>query len=242
MNDFLFVGTTVGNTHYLDEWLAGVKILEPKMVVISIDDSRHGEIPQNHQFQLIHYDTKNAWEGYEARHKGWISDYSIGLGIKNLIKCFLESDCNKFLCIDSDVILDIGISNRIKTLNYDYLRIGVPASIRERIGLTYLHWKSSNFGISRRIAERLYPELDLNLQNSYPIDLNFYAKIKALEPEVSRRVKSGKVIHYLNSRGKTRRVSTREAQLRNLYARPFMIFYGKINPLKYSSFENNTKQ
>jgi hypothetical protein len=235
----LFAGTTVGNGSHLYQWLVGVQRLFPAKITISIDDSRHSAIPDGLRCELIHYDSGKSWDGYEARHKNWLSDYSIGLGIKKLIESFLQTDCSHFVCIDSDVILDEGIATKIRKSSYEYLQIGAPAAIRERLGFIYLHWKSTNFGISKEIAMKLNPELDYNPMNSYPVDLKLHRKISALQPATITKVKSGGVLHYLNNKGKTRKVSTLEAQMRNLYTRPFMLFYGMVNPIKYPPIERS---
>jgi hypothetical protein len=229
----LFAGTTIGNTRYLNEWLCGIQKLNPSRVVISVDHSRHDPIENAAEYELIEYDTGEMWGGYETRHKGWMSDYSIGLGIKDLIECFIKSDCSHFLCTDSDVVLNEDIAKKILKLDYHYLQIGVPAASRRGLSLISLHWKSTNFGLNRETATKLYPILNYNVNNSSPVDLKLHTMIRSLDPTNHFKVKSSGVVHYLNSKGKTRKVSTLEAQIKGLCTKPLVLVYEIFRPPVY---------
>ena len=54
----LFVCTTVGATRYLDEWLEGVKLLNPSIIVIARDLSRSE--PLNLSDQSVGYDSSKV--------------------------------------------------------------------------------------------------------------------------------------------------------------------------------------
>lgn len=232
------MGTTVGSTKYLEKWLGGIGKLDPAKIVVSIDDSRHEKVPSDFPCELIHYDTKKAWESYDARHKNYVSDYSIGLGIKSLIGYFLGTDCTHFLCIDSDVMLDESILAKIRNSNFDYLQIGVPAASREGFKFLFLHWKSTNFGLNKEIAKKLNNRLDYNIDNSRPIDLKLHDLIRSLGPKNRLKVKSRGVVHYLNSSGKVRRVSSSEAEIQGLYTMPLVLLYEIITPPIYQTRNN----
>jgi hypothetical protein len=229
----VLVGTTVGSTRYLHEWLEGVKKLEPSKVAISVDDSRHEEIPSDLPIEFVHYDTGKAWENYDLRHKNYVSDYSIGLGIKNLIGYFLETDCDHFICLDSDVILDDRIAGKIRKSNFDYLQIGVPGTTRHGLKVLYLMWKATNFGLDREVASKLYPKLNYdieNIENIRPVDLKLHDMIRSCEPRSRLKVKSRGLVHYFNRGGQTKRVSTLEAEIQSLWARPAVLIYEINHP------------
>jgi hypothetical protein len=232
----MFVATTVGNTMYLPEWLKGVRCLSPMKIVISMDDSRHGEVPKELPCEIIHYDSGKVWEGYQERHRGWVSDYSIGLGIKALLENFTSSDCDLFVCIDSDVIIDAPIATKIRKLDFDYLRIGVPAVSRFNLRLLYLHWKSTNFGVSKEVAGKLQPMLNYDLSTARPVDLKLHHAIQTLNPKKFASIKSLGLAHYLNSGLKTKKISTLEAEVRSVYSKPCILLYEKlIHPPMYPS-------
>lgn len=222
----VIVGTTIGSARYLEQWVTAVKKLDPYKIVISIDESRHEDIPKDLSCELIHYDTGKLWKSYDARHENYVSDYSIGLGIKNLILYFLESDCDNFICLDSDVILDDRIAGKIQKSNYDYLQIGVPVTNRKGLKVPYIMWKSTNFGLNKEIAKRLFPKLDYDIENSRPVDLKLHDKIRSCLPEDRLKIKSRGLVHYFNRNGRIRRVSTLEAEIKAIYCRPLLVLYG----------------
>jgi hypothetical protein len=231
----IFAGTTVGSARYLGEWAKGIQRLGPEKIVVSVDDSRHEDVPSGLPCELIHYDTGRVWESYDARHKNFISDYSIALGIKNLIAYFLRSDCTHFLCLDSDVILDETMATKIRNLDYEYLQMGVPETNRQALKIMYLMWEGTNFGLNKEIATKLYPKLDYyNINNSKPVDLKLHDLIRSCDPKSRIKVKSRGLIHYFNRGGRTRRVSGFEAELKSIYSKPSMFLYGKlIHPPMY---------
>ncbi len=219
----LVVGTTVGNTRYLGEWFEGISKLNPSTILISMDKSRHDKMPPDLPAKIFSYDTGINWENYEKRHKMWISDYSIGIGIKEILSQFVKTDCNHVIIIDSDIIVDEGLAHKIRDLDFDYLQIGVPAIAREgRFDFIDIFWKSSNFGISKKIARNILPKMNFTLDNCYPVDRNIHKMIKSLKPVKHSRIKSPGLFHYLNKNGKTIRVSTLNAQLHSIYTKPLI--------------------
>lgn len=234
----MIVGTTVGSTRYLGQWLDAVKKIDPYKILVSIDESRHEDIPADLSCELIHYDTGKVWKSYDARHDNYISDYSIGLGIKSLISYFLESDCDHFVCLDSDVILDDGIVAQIRKSDYDYLQIGVPVINRKGLKVPYVMWKSTNFGVSQEIAKKLYPKLDYEIENSRPVDLKLHDKIRSCVPQARLKIKSRGLAHYFNRNGRNRRVSTLEADLKAIYCRPLLALYAIFHTPLYPSHNN----
>jgi hypothetical protein len=221
----IFAGTTVGSTKYLHQWFNGIQRLDPHKIVISVDDSRHELIPKDLSCEIIHYDTGKAWENYDSRHNNFISDYSIGLGIKNLIGCFLETDCDRFLCLDSDVVLDERIAAKIRNSDYDYLQVGVPETDRQGLKVLYLMWKGTNFGLDKNVAKRLYPKLEYRIEVSKPVDLKLHDSIRSCEPKARFKVKSRGLIHYFNRDGRTRTVSSLEAELKGYCTKPLVLLY-----------------
>lgn len=221
----LFAGTTVGSTKYLREWTNGILRLKPGKVAVSVDDSRHEELPSDLPLEYIHYDTRAVWESYDERHKNFISDYSIGLGIKNLIKQFLQSECDHFLCLDSDVILDERIATRIRDTDFDYLQIGVPETDRQGLKVMYLMWKGTNFGLGKDVAAKLYPKLDYKIETSKPVDLKLHDAIRSCDPEMRVKLKSRGLYHYFNRGGRTRKVTSLEAEFKGYCTKPLVLLY-----------------
>ncbi len=234
----LFVGTTVGSTKYLHEWFKGVKKLEPNTLAVSVDDSRHEDIPSDLDCQIIHYDTGKAWDNYDTRHKNFISDFSIGLGIKSLIGNFIESDCDRIVCLDSDVILDDRIAARIRSSNFDYLQIGVPETDRQGLKVLYLMWKGTNFGVDKDLAVRLYPKLEYEIETSKPVDLKLHDRIRSCDPKAHFKVKSRGLTHYFNRDGRTRKVSSLEAEMSGICTKPLVLLY-EINHRPLHPTRNN---
>jgi hypothetical protein len=228
----------VGSTRYLGQWLTAVEKLEPDKIVVSIDDSRHEDIAKGFSGELIHYDTGKGWRSYDTRHENYISDYSIGLGIKNLILYFLESDCDHFICLDSDVILDEGIVAKIRNSDYDYLQIGVPVINRKGLKVPYIFWKSTNFGLNKDIAKKLYPKLDYEIENAKPVDLKLHDMIRSCIPEARLKIKSRGLAHYFNRNGRNRRISTLEAEMKAIYCRPLLLIYGLFHTPIYPTRNN----
>lgn len=227
------MGTTIGSAKYLGQWVTGAKKLDPQKIVVSIDDSRHEEIPNNLDCELIHYDTGRVWKNYDARHENFVSDYSIGLGIKNLVAHFLTTDCDRMVCLDSDVILDDGIASKIQRSDYDYLQIGVPETDRQGLKVLFLMWKGTNFGLNREIAAKLYPKLEYQIENSKPVDLKLHDRIRSCGPKARVKVKSWGLVHYFNRGGRTRKISTLEAEVKGLYTRPMLLVYEIFHPPLY---------
>lgn len=226
----IFAGTTVGSTKYLREWIQGISKLNPSKVAVSVDDSRHQDLPTGLACEFLHYDTGKAWDGYDMRHKNFISDYSIGLGIKTLVKCFIESDCDHFLCLDSDVVLDDRIAGKISGSDYDYLQIGVPETDRQGLKVMYLMWKGTNFGLDKEVATKLYPKLEYGIEDSKPVDLKLHDRIRSCGPTRRFKVKSRGLFHYFNRDGRTRKVSSLEAEFKGYCTKPLVLLYEVNHP------------
>jgi hypothetical protein len=201
----LYACTTVGGTRYLKEWVQAIKKLNPRKIVIARDVSRSE--PMDVDVEVLEYDTGTPWQGYESRHAGWESDASILEGMKILVKHFLACDLTHFIHVDSDVILsDIAVC-QIGRKEWDYLQMGVPVVPRElppaedwrkHIGTFF---ESTNFGLSRRLAEKIVGQLAEKIANPYPVDINIHRIIKenyrTLRNPVHHSIYSAKIVHYI---------------------------------------------
>jgi hypothetical protein len=234
----LLAGTTVGSTKFLHQWYEGIEKLNPHKIAICVDDSRHEDVPNDLSYEIIHYDTGKAWENYDLRHKNFISDYSIGLGIRNLIGYFLQSDCDRFVCLDSDVVLDDKIATKIRNSDFDYLQIGVPETDRQGLKVLYLMWKGTNFGLDKEVARKLYPKLQYEIENSKPVDLILHDRIRSCDPKARFKLKSRGLIHYFNRDGRTRKVSSLEAEMKGYCTKPLVLLY-EINHRPLHPTRNN---
>jgi hypothetical protein len=197
--------TTVGGTRYLKEWVQAIKKLNPHKIVIARDVSRSEPIDVN--VEVVEYDTRTPWQSYESRHTRWESDVSILEGIKILVKHFLAYNLTHFIHVDSDVILSDIAVYQIGQKEWDYLQIGVPVIPRElppaedwrkHIGTFF---ESTNFGLSRRLAEKIVHQLAEKIVNPYPVDLNIHKIIKenyrTLQNPVHHSIYNAKIVHYI---------------------------------------------
>jgi len=193
----LYVCTTVGCTRYLDEWLNAVSNLKPSIIAVARDTLRSEPLKQHQNLHVLEYTTK-PWQSYEERHLNFESDHSILLGIIKLIEHFLSRNETHFLHIDSDVIINKSASLTIYPLTWDYLQFTTPVVPRENPQPTrvMLFWESTNFGISKPIAQKILSELYKLLDKPYPVDINIHKTIRKVNPRKHRLINSG-VSHYI---------------------------------------------
>jgi hypothetical protein len=197
--------STVGGTRYLKEWMQAIKKLNPHKIVIARDVSRSEPIGVN--VEVLEYDTRTPWQSYESRHTRWESDVSILEGMKILVKHFLACNLTHFIHVDSDVILSDMAVYQIRQKKWDYLQIGVPTIPRElsptedwrkHIGTFF---ESTNFGLSRRLAEKIVDQLAEKIVNPYPVDINIHKIIKenysTLQNPVHHNICNAKILHYI---------------------------------------------
>jgi hypothetical protein len=200
----------------------------PVEILVAIDQDRSEPLPDDFRHETAYYKTGLPWENYEARHRKWLSDYSIGLGMKLLVQRFLESSCTHFLSIDSDVMLDDRLVKRIRSLDYDYLQIGVPGRTREGMRPIVLQWESTNFGVSRRVAGLLYSAMDYKAETSYPVDLKLHRMIEAIGPDRRFKIQSPYLATYIKIRGRTTRITGVQARILGDFDRQIMRVYNKL--------------
>jgi len=196
----LFICTTVGGTRYLDEWLKGVKLLKPSIIVIARDLDRSEPLEASEQYHIITYRTFKAWKGYELRHLGYESDYSIGLGIVKLMEFFLSRNETHFIHIDSDVIITEPCVRKIYPLTWDNLTIVTPVIPRDKMNdpnaKPMWFWDSTNFGLRRDLLEKMFNDIKQILNDPYPIDIKIHNVIRLHKPNHHREVREG-VYHYI---------------------------------------------
>jgi hypothetical protein len=196
----IYVCTTIGTTRYIDEWLCSIRKINPYKIAIARDLSRSEPLPENLHVQLLNYDTKKPWASYERRHEGWVSDESILKGIILLIEDMLKTDATHFLHIDSDIILSDTAIAMLTVGRWDYLQFGTPVMPRESMDKIMLFWDSTNFGISKTIAEKIMQDL-CEIRNPYPVDINIHKVVKkhfASNPSYAYLNITGvKISHYI---------------------------------------------
>lgn len=199
----LFLCTTVGATRYLEEWLSSVAYLKPSVIVVARDIDRSEPLEAYGNLHVLEYSSGKKWVSYEERHLNFESDYSILLGIIKLIELFLKRGETHFLHVDSDVMLDRMLYHVIYPLTWDYLQFTTPVVPREASDLTrvkpILFWESTNFGVSKPVAQRIIGKLYGLLDKPYPVDINIHRVIKGENPLVHRLVRSG-VSHYIKGK------------------------------------------
>lgn len=182
----LYMGTVVGGTRYIQEWLKCVQKLKPLKIAVAKDASRSEALPEGLGIQVIEYDTKKLWESYEKRHAGWKSDESILVGIIILLEDFLKTDASHFMHIDSDVMLSDEAISKIISIEWDYLQFGIPVIPRELSPDQMEHWRrhvmmfweSTCFGLSKKLAEQVISPLKNILANPYPVDIKLHRIVK----------------------------------------------------------------
>lgn len=193
----LYVCTTIGCTRYLGEWLKAVSQLKPSAITVARDTVRSEPLEPIKGLQVIEYAT-SPWLSYEQRHLNYESDYSILLGIIKLVEHFLSRGETHFLHVDSDVIMGRRACNAVRPLMWDYLQFTTPVVPRESPNTTHviLFWESTNFGISRPIAQKILGKLYDLLDNPYPVDINIHKAIRESKPRLHRLITSD-VSHYI---------------------------------------------
>jgi len=193
----------VGGTRYIDEWLKGVLLLKPSVVVIAKDMDRSEPLPVSDKYQIIEYKSNKAWKGYELRHLNYESDYGIGLGITKLMELFISRSERYFLHIDSDVIIDDKAVRTIYPLTWDYLCIVIPVIPRDKRDdpneKPHWFWDSTNFGLSRNLVMKIYDGMKEVLKDPYPIDIKIHNLIRSARPFRTREVRRG-VSHYISGK------------------------------------------
>jgi len=192
----IYACTTVGTTRYIGEWICPIKKINPCKIAIARDLSRSEPIPDDLHVYVINYDTKKPWISYEKRHEGWVSDESILKGIVLLIDDMLKTDATHFLHIDSDVILSDKAITMLTTNKWDYLQFGIPVTPRESMDKIMIFWESTNFGISKTIAEKILPELSAT-KNPYPVDINIHKAIRKYFMGIHLNITCAGVSHYI---------------------------------------------
>jgi len=167
------------------------------MIAVARDTLRSEGLGRLRGVHVIEYGTK-PWRSYEERHLSFESDRSILLGIIKLVEHFLSRGETHFLHVDSDVIVGERASLAVYPLTWDYLQFTVPVVPREspQPARVMLFWESTNFGISRPIAQKILSELYELLDKPYPVDINVHKVIRRANPRKHRLINSG-VSHYI---------------------------------------------
>lgn len=199
----LFIATTIGGTKYFDEWLASIINLKPSIIIVAKDIDRSEPLKEYSNLHVLEYSSGKKWESYEQRHLNFESDYSILLGMIKLIEYFINRNETHFLHIDSDIIVDKMLYHVIYPLSWDYLQFKTPVIPREAINITHvspIHFcESSNFGISKIIAQKILNKLYGLLNEPYPIDIKIHKLIREINPQNYKLITTG-ISHYI--RGK----------------------------------------
>jgi hypothetical protein len=185
--------------------MQAIKKLNPHKIVIARDVSRSETINVN--VEVLEYDTRTPWQNYESRHARWESDVSILEGIKILVKHFLAYNLTHFIHVDSDIILSDIAVYKIRQKEWDYLQIGIPVIPRELPPTEdwrkhiRTFFESTNFGLSRRLAEKIVDQLAEKIVNPYPVDINIHKIIKenyrTLRNPIHHSIYNVNIVHYI---------------------------------------------